>query len=306
MNKKIIIGARGSKLSLAYVEKVKKLLKDIYRSDNLKIKVKKIKTSGDLFSKESISKLGGKNNFCKEIEEQLEKKKIDIAIHSLKDMETIQNDNLTVASYLKRNDPKDVLILNKNYSVDIDSSFKIGTSSPRREYQIKNIYKKIITKEIRGNIDSRIKKISTGRYDGIMIAAAGVLALGLEKKISKIFSVNEVIPCGGQGIIALQCRKKDFYIKMLLSKLNDTESEICAKAEKKFLETIGGDCHTAVGVFAEVHGEKLKIISQLFSDDGKHYFTNEKVGKISSPENLGKIAGEETLIKFKKHFKKKK
>ena len=306
MNKKIIIGARGSALSLAYVEKVKKLLKKKQVFTDHNIELKKIKTSGDLFSGNQISEIGGKNNFCKEIEEHLENGQIDLAIHALKDMETITNKNLTVAAYLKRNYPEDVLILKKNFKLNKGSTFKLGTSSPRREHQIKNIYKNVVTKAIKGNVDSRIKKVSSGEYDGVLLAAAGVKTLKFDNLINKIFSINEIIPSAGQGIIAVQCRKKDNKLVKKISKINDNEAEVCAKAEKKYLETIGGNCHTAVGVFAEIKKDKLRIISQLFSDDGKKYFYVEKVGMKSNPEELGKLAGEESLLKSKNFYTKKK
>ena len=306
MNKRIIIGARGSALSLAYVEKVKKLLKKTQVFSEKDIIFKKIKTSGDFFSGSKISEIGGKNNFCKEIEEHLESGQIDLAIHALKDMETITNKNLIVAAYLKRNDPEDVLILKKDFKLSKDSTFKIGTCSPRREHQIKNIYTNVVTKEIRGNVDSRIKKITSGEYDGVLLAAAGVKTLKFDNLINKIFSINEIIPSAGQGIIAVQCRKKDNELIKKISKVNDNETEVCARAEKKFLETIGGNCHTAVGVYAEIKKDKLRIISQLFSDDGKKYFYVEKNGMKSNPEELGKLAGEESLLKSKNFYTKKK
>ena len=124
--------------------------------------------------------------------------------------------------------------------------------------------------------------------------------------INKIFSTNEIIPSAGQGIIAVQCRKKDNELIKKISKINDNETEVCARAEKKYLETIGGNCHTAVGVYAEIKKDKLRIISQLFSDDGKKNFYVEKEGNKSNPEELGKLAGEESLLKSKNFYLKKK
>ena len=196
--------------------------------------------------------------------------------------------------------------MKKDLKLSKDSTFKLGTCSPRREHQIKNIYKNVVTKNIRGNVDSRIKKVASGEYDGVLLAAAGVKTLKFDNLINKIFSINEIIPSAGQGIIAVQCRKKDYELIKKISEINDDETEICARAEKKYLETIGGDCHTAVGVYAEIKKDKLRIISQLFSDDGKKSFYIKKDGKKSNPEELGKIAGEETLLKSRNYYIKKK
>ena len=179
--KKIIIGARGSKLSLAYVEKVKNLIleksNDLNKND---IIIKKIKTSGDIHSDIKLSEIGGKNLFCKEIEENLLKKNIDIAVHSLKDMETEQNENLMIGAYVKRNDPRDVLICKKiNKLGDLPKEVKIGSSSRRRELQLKKINKNFLVSNIRGNIDTRIKKFEEKEFDAIILAAAGIKTLNL-------------------------------------------------------------------------------------------------------------------------------
>ena len=168
---KITIGARGSKLSIAYVEKVKELL--IQRNNDLKeenINFKAIKTSGDMNQNEKLSEIGGKNLFCKEIEEKLLKNEIDIAVHSLKDMESAEDNNLVVSAYIKRNDYRDVIISNKIKSLeDLKGKIVIGSSSRRRELQLKKINKNITVKSMRGNIDTRIKKLEEGNLDGIIL-----------------------------------------------------------------------------------------------------------------------------------------
>ena len=188
---KITIGARGSKLSLAYVAKVKELL--LKNNNDLKeenIYFKAIKTSGDLNLNKNISEIGGKNLFCKEIEESLLKKEIDIAVHSLKDMEANENEGLLIGAYLKRNDYRDVIISEKIKSIsDLKNGVKIGSSSKRRELQLKKINNKISVINIRGNIDTRINKINENKLDGIILAAAGVKSLKLDKKISLTLSM---------------------------------------------------------------------------------------------------------------------
>ena len=181
---KITIGARGSKLSIAYVEKVKKLL--IQKNTDLKeenIDFKAIKTSGDINQNVKLSEIGGKNLFCKEIEEKLLKKEIDIAVHSLKDMESVEDNNLIIGAYIKRNDYRDVIISNKIKSLeDLKGKIVIGSSSKRRELQLKKINKNISVTSMRGNIDTRIKKLEEGKLDGIILAAAGVKSLHLDNK----------------------------------------------------------------------------------------------------------------------------
>ena len=165
MYKKIIIGTRGSKLSLAYAGRVKNLLISLNPSPKIHI---------DINVDKKISELGGKNYFCKEIEDQLFNKKIDIAVHSLKDMETFENKNLVVAAYLKRNDPRDILVMKDKDFISSSKNYSIGSSSKRRELQMKLLFKNFATKEIRGNIDTRIEKVKHGKYDGVMLAAAGL------------------------------------------------------------------------------------------------------------------------------------
>ncbi len=303
---KITIGARGSKLSLAYVAKVKELL--IKSNHDLKeenIYFKAIKTSGDLNLNKNISEIGGKNLFCKEIEESLLKKEIDIAVHSLKDMEANENEDLLIGAYVKRNDYRDVIISEKIKSLsDLKGSVKIGSSSKRRELQLKKINKKISVINIRGNIDTRINKINENNLDGIILAAAGVKSLELDKKISFIFNAGHILPAVGQGIIAVQCRKED-EIKNLIKRINDSETSLCAIAERKMLQTIGGDCDTAIGGLAEIENHNLKLKAQLFSDSGQESFEYELTGREADASFIGKSVGEKLLDLAGEKFKKK-
>ena len=305
--KKITIGARGSKLSLAYVEKVKSLIleksKDLNDGD---LVIKTIKTSGDIHSDVKLSEIGGKNLFCKEIEENLLENNIDIAVHSLKDMESEQNENLIIGAYVKRNDPRDVLICNriKNFN-ELFIGAKIGSSSRRRELQLKKINKNVSVLNIRGNIDSRIQKLEDQKFDAIVLAAAGVKSLNLEHKIGLIFDTNEIIPAIGQGIIAVQCRKDDEKIKDIIKRINDTETSLCAIAERKVLQTLGGNCETAIGGFAEITNNNLTLKAQLFSDEGHESFDCKFTGRDVDATNIGKIVGEKLLNLAGKKFKKR-
>ena len=302
--KKIIIGARGSKLSLAYVSKVKNLI--LKNSQDVDIQVKTIKTSGDIHKDAKLSEIGGKNLFCKEIEENLLKKNIDIEVHSLKDMESEEHVSLMIGAFIKRNDPRDVLIGNKIKKLsELNNELKIGSSSKRRELQLKKINKNISVVNIRGNIDTRIKKIEEKKLDAIILAAAGVKSLNLENKISLTFETNDMLPAVGQGIIAVQCKKDDKLVIDIIKKINDEETNLCAKAERKMLKTIGGDCETAVGGLAEINNNNLKLKAQLFSDSGNESFSFELTGRDVDADSIGKTVGEKLLNLAGEKFKKK-
>ena len=292
--KKIIIGARGSKLSLVYVSKVKNLIHQ--NNKDIDIQVKTIKTSGDIHQNIKISEIGGKNLFCKEIEESLLDKSVDIAIHALKDMESVKHENLTIGAYIKRNDPRDIIVSSKIKRLgDLNSKVIIGSSSRRRKLQLKKINKEIKIEDIRGNIDTRIKKLEEKKFDAIILAAAGVKSLNLEKKISLVFESEEILPAAGQGIIAVQCRKDDDFILDLIKKSNDKTTSLCAKAERKMLQTIGGNCETAVGGLAEISNNNLKLKAQLFSDSGEESFKYELTGPENDALNIGERVGQKLL-----------
>ena len=304
--KKIIIGARGSKLSLAYADKVKKLIlesKSNLFSDD--IEIQSIKTSGDIFHDKKLSEIGGKNLFCKEIEESLITKKIDIAVHSLKDMASEEIPSLNIAAYIERNDPRDVFVSLKHSNLKELKDGIMGSSSRRRDLQLKLINKDILVKNIRGNIDTRIQKLKDGLYDGIVLALAGVKTLKLEENIKHIFSVEEMLPAVGQGIIAAQCRKDEINIIKILKKINNEETMQCAIAERSLLKTLGGDCDTAVGGLAIIQKNELTLSAQLFSDSGDQDYIYKRKGRREDGADLGAIVGMELLKKAGNSFKKK-
>jgi hydroxymethylbilane synthase len=304
--KKIIIGARGSKLSLAYAAKVKKLiLRSKSNLSNDKIEIQSIKTSGDIFHDKKLSEIGGKNLFCKEIEESLLTKKIDIAVHSLKDMASEEIPSLCIAAYIKRNDPRDAFISLKHLNLKELKNGVMGSSSRRRDLQLKLINKNILVKNIRGNIDTRIQKLKDGLYDGIVLALAGIKTLQLEESVKHIFSAEEMIPAVGQGVIAAQCRKEDENIIKFLKKINNEETSQCAIAERSLLKTLSGDCDTAVGGLATIENNELILSAQLFSDSGDQDFIYKTKGKKEDGLILGQIVGTELLKKAGNSFKKK-
>ena len=304
--KKITIGARGSKLSLAYAAKVKKLILEaeskLIKDD---IEIESIKTSGDIFHDQKLSEIGGKNLFCKEIEESLLTKKIDIAVHSLKDMASEEIPSLSIAAYIGRNDPRDVFVSFKYSNFKELKNRVMGSSSRRRDLQLKLINKDILVKNIRGNIDTRIKKLKDGLYDGIVLALAGIKTLKLEENIKHIFSAEEMLPAVGQGIIAAQCRVDDTNIIKILKKINNKKTKQCALAERSLLKTLSGDCDTAVGGLAIIQNNELILSAQLFSDSGDKNFTFKTKGKREEGISIGEIVGIELLKKAGNSFKKK-
>ena len=304
--KKITIGARGSKLSLAYAAKVKRLMFESesgLSSDN--IEIRSIKTSGDIFHDKKLSEIGGKNLFCKEIEESLITKKIDVAVHSLKDMASVEIASLNIAAYIERNDFRDAFISFKYSNLRELKGGIMGSSSRRRDLQLKLINKDVLVKNIRGNIDTRIQKLKDGLYDGIVLALAGVKTLKLEENIKHIFSVEEMLPAVGQGIIAAQCRKDEINIIKILKKINNEETMQCAIAERSLLKTLGGDCDTAVGGLAIIQKNELTLSAQLFSDSGDQDYICKRKGRREDGSDLGAIVGMELLKKAGNSFKKK-
>ena len=299
---KFIIGTRGSKLAQIYTEKVINNLKKV---SSTRIETKKIVTSGDENQKDRLSNIGGKGLFSKKIEIELINNNIDIAVHALKDMPSIETAGLITNFYLKRNSPNEIFISNDNINFqDLKPYSIIGTSSYRREYQLKSIRSDLNYKLIRGNVDTRIMKLENGDYDAILLSKAGIEALGLTNKITHEFNTEELIPCAGQGIIAIQCRENDQEIINILEKINDDQSRIIANAERKILKILEGDCDTAVGVFANIDKDLVNIKAELFSVDGKQRFFVEESENKKMVKDLSIKIGEKLKSESKGSYKR--
>ena len=299
---KFIIGTRGSQLAQIYTEKVINHLKKV---SSTHIETKKIVTSGDENQKDRLSNIGGKGLFSKKIEIELINNNIDIAVHALKDMPSIETEGLITNFYLKRNSPNEILISNDNINfLDLKPNSIIGTSSYRREYQLKSIRSDLNYKLIRGNVDTRIKKLENGDYDAILLSKAGIEALGLTNKITHEFNTEELIPCAGQGIIAIQCRENDQEIINILEKINDDQSRIIANAERKILKILEGDCDTAVGVYAKIDKDLVNIKAELFSVDGKQRFFVEESENKTMVKDLSIKIGEKLKSESKGSYKR--
>ena len=305
-SKKIIIGSRGSKLALIYAEIAKNKIFEV--KSNFKIDdihIKKITTKGDEVQNIRLSDIGGKGLFAKKIEEELLQKKIDIAVHALKDMPSNETEGLITNCFLERNDPREILISRENFFLkDLAKNSIIGTSSFRREFQLKKKRNDLNYKLIRGNVDTRIKKLNDKLYDAIILSYAGIKSLGLDKNISQIFSTSEVIPSAGQGVIALQCRKEDKEIINLLEKVNHQATYHCVQAERNVLKALDGDCETAVGAFAKIDKDKINIEAELFSLDGEERFYHKSSKELNFASQLGKEVGEILKKQSKNSYKK--
>jgi hydroxymethylbilane synthase len=303
-SKKFIIGSRGSKLSLAYSKYVKNLLlKSSYQFDDNSIEIKIIKTSGDIFQNKRISEIGGKGVFCKQIEDELLDLKIDLAVHSLKDLPTKITQGLCVNAVVKRNDPRDAFLSYSSKSFNqLKPQSKIGTSSFRRQAQLNLLRNDIKIVPMRGNIDTRIKKLKNKEFDAIVLSLAGIKMLNLENEVKEIFAIDQMLPAIGQGVIALQCRKDDQKTLNTLNVINDKETYYCIEAERALLEAIGGDCDTAIGGLAKLSNEKIFLKSELFSNDGNKKFEFESSGHFKEAKEIGYKVGKELLKKAGSNF----
>ena len=305
MNKRIIIGSRGSKLALLYAQKAKdKIIENTNLEDNDVI-IKPIITKGDQVKNMRLSEVGGKGLFSNNIEKELKDKNIDIAVHALKDLPAIETKQLITDSFLERNDPREILItINRKKLKELNSKSIVGTSSYRREFQIKKIRPDINCKLIRGNVDTRIQKLKEGIYDAIILSYAGIKYLNFENEISEIFTTNEIIPSVGQGIIALQCRQNDVKIKSILKKINHNDTYKRAHAERNILKILEGDCETAIGAHSKIIGNQITLEAELFSFDGSTRFYEKKIAKIDDYKKVGTEIGIALKEKSKSSYKK--
>ena len=305
MSRKIIIGSRGSKLALIYAEIAKEKIIQNTHIKNEDVIIKEITTKGDQVQDARLSEIGGKGLFSKNIERELQDKKIDIAVHALKDLPANETEGLITDIFLERNDPREILITSDKKKLrDLKSNAIIGTSSFRREFQIKKIRADINCKLIRGNVDTRINKLNNGQYDAIILSYAGIKFLRLSDQISEIFSVKEIIPSAGQGIISLQCRKDDSKIISILKKINHYETYQRANAERNVLKVLEGDCETAVGAHAEIKEGNIILEAELFSLDGSQRFYEKKMAQVEKAEELGKEVGQILKTKSNNTYKK--
>ena len=307
---KIIIGTRGSILALAQAEKVKEMLIKKYdelrenesfceiegfeKKSPLEIELKVIVTKGDKDLRD-FTKIKGttqKDLFVKEIEKEMLENKIDLAVHSLKDMPQNTPEGLLNACFPMREDNRDVLVSKNGKKLkELDENSVIGTGSIRREKELLNLRNDVKIKAIRGNIHTRLKKLDDGEYDAIVLAAAGLKRVGLENRITEYFDTDSFMPAPGQGILCIQCRENDNKIRHLLKIINDDEVTIMCKAEREFSKIFDGGCHTPIGCSSVIEGNILKL-KGMFNDNGIRIFKEVEGNRENPKETAQKLAEE--------------
>jgi hydroxymethylbilane synthase len=287
------IGTRGSKLALAQTAWVKAKIAEQYPT--ARIETVLIKTSGDRFSETNIRAMGGKGIFTKEIEEALLRDEIDLAVHSMKDLPTELPAGLTVTSIPKREDPRDVLVSPHGTRLNqLPAGANIGTGSLRRTAQILHYRRDLSVMPIRGNVDTRLKKLDEGEFDALVMAAAGLKRIGREEKIAEYIS-NEICLCApGQGALGLESREDD-PIREQLSFLHDPASFAEVSAERSFLKRLGGGCHVPVGARAIAEDEKLTLYGVVASPDGSSLYRDEISGDVVDAKELGRQLAQRLL-----------
>ena len=291
MKSELIIGSRGSKLALWQANHIKAKLTEL-RPD-LEIRVEIIKTTGDVRS-DPLSLIGGQGVFTKELEESLLKGHIDLAVHSLKDLPTVLPDQLVIAAIGEREDPRDALVLPANSNLAVSSvkslpdKAVVGTSSQRRVAQLKSLRRDVTIKDVRGNVDTRLRKLDEGQYDALILAAAGLTRLGLRDRISTYVSTTEILPAVGQGALAIEARAQDHFTLELVGQLTHRPTELACLAERSLLRNLGGGCQLPIAAHATVEGPHLVLEGLVALPDGTRILREQISGNPVRAEELGR------------------
>lgn len=295
---KIRIGTRKSQLALWQANHIAKKLREIH---NIDVELVKITTQGDKILDVALAKIGGKGLFVKEIEDALLKREVDIAVHSLKDVPTVLPEGLELIAITEREDPRDAFLSIKyNNLKEMPEGSILGTSSLRRKSQVIKLKQNLEIKDLRGNVDTRIRKLEEGLYDGIILAYAGLKRLGLESKVKYIFSPTEIIPAVCQGFLAIEGRSDDSIIKELIQPLNHRESEIRATAERSFLKIVEGGCQVPLASYCEILENKISITGYISDLEGIRYYKETIIEEITEETikqavEIGKKLGDKLL-----------
>lgn len=291
MKAKIIIGTRGSKLAVTQTNMVIEALKKYY--PDLDIEVKKIKTTGDKILDKSLSKIGGKGLFIAEIENALKNGDIDLAVHSMKDVQNVVSKEFQILSVLKREDPRDALITKNKLTLSkLPKGAVIGTSSQRRMAQIGKLRPDLEFKLLRGNIDTRITKMINGEADAIILAAAGLKRMGWEDSISEYIDIHKCIPSVGQGALCVEFRSGDIEIKNIVNVLVNEVEYKCLLSERSFLREMNGGCSIAIGAHAAEFNGKIELEGFVSDDDNTTIFKSKVTGSLEEYEAVGKDLAE--------------
>ena len=290
MNDRVLIGSRGSKLALAQAEWARATLFASHPALDIQIEI--IKTTGDVKT-DPLSVIGGKGVFTRELEEALLDRRIDLAVHSLKDLPTVVPEGLLLAAISEREDPRDALVQPKHADLhceslaDLPLNAIVGTSSPRRLAQLKNLRPDLEIKELRGNVDTRLRKLDEGQYDAIILACAGLRRLGLQNRITVAISTDQMIPAVGQGAIGIETRAGDPLAVELAGYLNDQVSQVACTAERALLRALGGGCQLPIAAHAVVIDHVLQLFGIVASREGTEIVRDQINGPTAEAERLG-------------------
>ena len=284
---KLVVGTRGSNLALVQTNWVVDQLKK--ENPGVEFEVKIIKTKGDLIKDLPLDKIGDKGLFVKEIEKSLLDGEIDMAVHSMKDMPSYLPEGLKFAHSPKREDPRDALIFKEGYKSldDLPQGARIGTGSKRRKYQLLKHRPDLEIVPIRGNIETRIKKIETENLDGVVLAASGLRRAGLEEKIDYYIPTDIMLPAPAQGILALEIREDDKETEKIIDSIKDNITKVQIDAERGFLIGVNGSCHIPMGAYCEVDGEKITLTGLYGDGDGKKIVIQSKEGTLADAPKIG-------------------
>ncbi len=279
---KVIVGSRESKLAVIQSEMVIDAVKAY--DETIETELLTMKTTGDMILDKTLDQIGGKGLFVKELDKALLEERADLTVHSLKDMPMEVSEKLPLLAFSKREDPRDALILRAGLSA-LPENPVIGCSSKRRTLQIKKLYPDAAVKSVRGNVQTRFKKLDEGRYDALILAYAGIKRLGLTDRVSKIFDAEEILPAACQGILAVQGRAG--YEVPFLADFNDEEARLAALAERSYVRTLDGGCSSPVAAYATICGDEITIRG-YYVDEDENQFTDEIKGNKTEGEALGK------------------
>ncbi len=294
MRKQIRIGTRASALALWQAEWVKSELEKEY--PGMTVSLTKIKTTGDKILDVPLAKVGGKGLFVKEIEEAMLANEIDIAVHSMKDVPTFFPDGLHLSCITKREDARDALLSRNNVKFnDLPRGANIGTSSLRRQAQIMNIRPDFVIHQLRGNVGTRLQKLKEGKFDAIILAAAGVKRLGLEANVAEYLSTEISLPAIGQGALGIECRVDDRDLNDMITFFNHTDSRTCVTGERALLRRLEGGCQVPIACYGQVKDGKLKLSGLVGSVDGKRIVKDSIEGEPEKAEKLGVTLAEMLL-----------
>jgi hydroxymethylbilane synthase len=283
-----VIGSRGSKLALWQANHINDRLSSV----GYECRIQVIQTSGDRFQSGPLKEIGNKGLFTKEIEEALLEERIDLAVHSLKDMPTALPPGLQITATPEREDPRDVII--GRSLQELRKGSKIGTGSLRRMAQLLAARPDVNVEPVRGNVDTRLRKLDDGQFDAMVLAAAGLNRLGWSHRIAEHLSVEIMCPAVGQGVLAIETRTSGEAMKACL-KLDHPETHACIAAERSVLAQLGGGCQVPVGAYATIVGSRMHIRTVVISTDGKTLVRHEDEGAITEAETIGARAGHALL-----------